>query len=113
MDEKPDKNFPQKEHQINIELPEEKADGTYTNFVVITHSSAEFIFDFTRVVPGTPKAKVQSRIIMAPQNAKAFLKALDVNVQRYEQQHGEIKVPGDNQMTGQFGFQPPDDVLPN
>lgn len=103
----------QGQQQVNIELPEELADGEYANFVVITHSHAEFIMDFTRVVPGSPKAKVQSRIIMAPQNAKAFLNALENNIERYEKQHGEIKVQGGKQGPGPFGFNPPDDVLPN
>ena len=100
-------------HQVNIELPEEQADGTYANFVVITHSHAEFIMDFTRIVPGSPRAKVHSRIIMAPQNAKALLKALENNISRYEQQYGEIKIPGDAGGPGPFGYNPPDDVLPN
>jgi len=100
--------------QINIELPEEVADGTYANFAVITHSHAEFILDFTRVLPGTPKARVQSRIIMAPQNAKALLQALETNVKRYEQQHGEIKTPqGEQGPGGPFGIEPPKDILPN
>jgi len=103
----------QQQQQINIELPEEIAEGEYANFVVITHSHAEFIMDFTRVLPGSPKAKVQSRIIMAPQNAKAFLKALENNVQRYEQQHGEIRIPGENDPGAPFGFNPPKDILPN
>jgi len=103
----------QGQQQVNIELPEEMADGEYANFVVITHSHAEFIMDFTRVVPGSPKAKVQSRVIMAPQNAKAFLNALENNIQRYEQQHGEIKTPGEQDGPGPFGFNPPKDVLPN
>ena len=101
------------QQQVNIELPEEMADGEYANFVVITHSHAEFILDFTRVVPGSPKAKVQSRVIMAPQNAKALLNALQNNIERYENQHGEIKMQGNQQGPGPFGFNPPDDILPN
>ncbi len=106
-------NKPQQQQQINIELPEDVADGIYSNFAVITHSHAEFILDFTRVLPGTPKAKVQSRIIMAPQNAKALLNALETNIQRYEQQHGKIKTPSNQGPTGPFGIEPPKDVLPN
>jgi len=102
-----------KDQQINIELPEEQADGTYANFVVITHSHAEFIMDFTRVVPGTPRAKIHSRIIMAPQNAKAFLKALENNISRFEQQYGEITIPGEGSGPGPFGYTPPEDILPN
>jgi len=108
-----EKKQQQQQQQINIELPEEVADGTYSNFAVITHSPAEFILDFTRVLPGTPKAKVQSRIIMAPQNAKALLNALETNINRYEQQHGEIKTPSNQGPAGPFGIEPPRDVLPN
>lgn len=107
------KEYPPNEQKVNIELPEDVADGAYANFVVITHSHAEFILDFTRVVPGTPKARVQSRVIMAPQNARALLSALEHNIQRYEQQHGEIPMPGENESPGPFGFQAPDDILPN
>lgn len=106
-------NRPEENQSINIELPEEQADGTYANFVVITHSHAEFIMDFTRVVPGVNRAKIQSRIIMAPQNAKALLQALDKNISGYEQQYGDIKIPRDAGDLGPFGFNPPEDVLPN
>ena len=80
------------EKQINIELGEAEAEGTYSNLVLITHSPAEFVLDFTRVLPGKPKAKVYSRIIMAPQHAKSLLRALGDNVKKYEAQFGEIKV---------------------
>ncbi len=101
------------QQQINIELPESESDGEYSNFVVITHSHAEFVLDFTRIVPGSPKAKVKSRVIMAPQNVKAFLEALEQNIHRYEKQNGEIKMPGGGQSGGPFGFSPPDEILPN
>ncbi len=114
MPEKQDEAGQPGQQQVNIEIPEDKVDGTYANFVVITHSHAEFIMDFTRIVPGSDKAKVQSRVIMAPQNAKALLKALENNIQRYEQQHGEIKMGGESGGSqAPFGFNPPDDVLPN
>jgi Protein of unknown function (DUF3467) len=83
-----------KEKQINIELGEKEAEGTYSNLVLISHSPAEFVFDFIRVVPGKPKAKVYSRIIMAPQHAKSLLAALQDNVTKYEHQFGEIKLLG-------------------
>ena len=44
---------------------EEVAQGTYANLAIITHSSSEFIMDFIRVMPGMPKAGVQSRIVLA------------------------------------------------
>lgn len=78
-------------HQISIELPEDIADGIYTNLAVITHSQAEFFLDFIRLVPNTPQAKVKSRIIMTPQNAKRLLGALNDNIKRYEAQNGVIQ----------------------
>ena len=80
----------QKQGQINIELSEEVAQGEYSNLAVITHSSAEFIVDFVSMMPGTPKARVKSRIILTPQHAKRLLKALNDNVRKFESQHGEI-----------------------
>ena len=77
--------------QINIELDEKISSGEYANFVVVTHSPAEFVMDFTRILPGVPKAKVHSRIIMAPQHAKAYLAALNDNIKKFEAKNGEIK----------------------
>ena len=77
--------------QLNIEISEEVSEGTYSNLVIITHSHAEFIVDFVNVMPGTPKSKVKSRIILTPQHAKRFLKALDDNILRFEEAHGKIK----------------------
>ena len=76
--------------QINIELDSDVSSGEYANFVVITHSPAEFVLDFTRILPGVPKAKVHSRIIMAPPHGKAFLRALQDNIAKFESKHGEI-----------------------
>ena len=101
-----------KEQQINIELDEKVGSGDYANFVVITHSPAEFVMDFTRLLPGMPKAKVNSRIIMAPSHAKSFQKALSDNIEKYEQQYGEITVP-QNDSFDQYGMNTPEDVLPN
>jgi ribonuclease BN (tRNA processing enzyme) len=77
--------------QLNIEISEEVSEGTYSNLVIITHSHAEFIVDFVNVMPGTPKSKVKSRIILTPQHAKRFLNALDDNIKRFEEAHGKIK----------------------
>ena len=77
--------------QINIELTEDVAQGTYSNLAVITHSAAEFVMDFVRIVPGIPKAKVKSRIIMTPEHAKRFVAALQENISKYEAVHGRIK----------------------
>jgi hypothetical protein len=81
----------QQPNQLNIELTEEMADGTYSNLAVITHSNAEFVVDFINVMPGSPKAKVKSRIVLTPQHAKRLLKALSENVKKFEQVHGQIK----------------------
>nr|WP_321231490.1 DUF3467 domain-containing protein [uncultured Psychroserpens sp.] len=76
---------------INIELDEKTAEGTYSNLAIINHSVSEFVIDFVSVMPGTPKSKVKSRIILTPQHAKRLLKALDGNIKRFEKAHGEIK----------------------
>ena len=77
--------------QINIELPEDVGEGIYANLAIITHSPSEFIVDFIKMMPGVPKAKVKSRIILTPQHAKRLFKALKENVAKYEAVHGEIK----------------------
>ena len=77
--------------QINIELPEDIADGTYTNLAIISHSNSEFVIDFIRLVPNVPKAKVKSRVIMTPQHAKRLLRALNENVKKFENQFGVIE----------------------
>ena len=79
------------EGQLNIELDEKIAEGTYANLAIINHSVSEFVVDFVNVMPGTPKAKVKSRIILTPQHAKRLTKALADNVSRFEKAHGEIK----------------------
>ncbi len=80
-----------KDNQLNIELDESIAEGTYANLAIINHSVSEFVVDFVNVMPGTPKAKVKSRIILTPQHAKRLAKALAENVSRFEKAHGEIK----------------------
>ncbi len=79
------------EGQLNIELDQEVAAGTYSNLAIINHSMSEFIVDFINIMPGIPKAKVKSRIILTPQHAKRLVKALSDNVRKFEQAHGEIK----------------------
>ncbi len=86
------KDNPSNQQQINIELNEKEAEGIYSNLAIITHSPAEFIIDFTRVVPGLPKAKVHARIITTPQHAKMLLNALRDNIEKYEARFGEIKL---------------------
>lgn len=81
----------QPKNQINIELSDEVSQGTYSNLAVITHSAAEFVLDFVRIMPGVPKAKVQSRIILTPEHAKRLMAALKDNIHKYESVHGAIK----------------------
>ena len=80
-----------KKGQINIELDEKVAQGIYSNLAIINHSQSEFVVDFITIMPGVPKSKVKSRIVLTPQHAKRFLKALNDNVKRFENAHGEIK----------------------
>lgn len=80
----------QANNQVNIELPEEIAEGTYSNLAIISHSHSEFVVDFIRLVPNVPKAKVKSRIILTPEHAKRLMKALADNVNKFETLHGPI-----------------------
>jgi hypothetical protein len=82
---------PKGEGKINIELDDKTAEGIYSNLAIINHSVSEFVVDFVSVMPGQPKAKVKSRIILTPQHAKRLAKALADNVHRFEKSHGEIK----------------------
>ncbi|MDU1903654.1 MAG: DUF3467 domain-containing protein [Dysgonomonas sp.] len=84
------------QNQIQIELPDDVAQGTYANLAIITHSSSEFIIDYVRMLPGLPKAKVQSRIILTPEHAKRLLLALADNVNQYEKLYGSIRVENPN-----------------
>jgi len=92
-----------KDGQLNIELNEEMAEGTYSNLAIINHSPSEFVVDFIQVMPGVPKAKVKSRIVLTPQHAKRFLRALGENVKRFEAQHGEIQDIEQPQIPLNFG----------
>jgi len=91
------------QNQLNIEISDEVGEGIYSNLAVITHSPTEFIIDFIKMMPGVPKAKVKSRIILTPQHAKRLYKALKENVAKYEQVHGEIKDTG-NEMPYNLGL---------
>ena len=89
---------------IEIGLSEKEAEGIYSNVVFITHSQAEVILDFARSLPGLPKARVFSRIIMTPQHAKGLLGALDQNLKNYEANFGAIKIPGEGPKPKEMGF---------
>ena len=90
------------ENQIEIELSEEIAQGIYSNLAIISHSSSEFVLDFIRVVPGVPKAKVKSRIILTPDHAKRLIAALQENIEKFEKMNGTVSINNDN-----LGFLPP------
>ena len=100
-------NDPMQPQQISIELGEKEAEGIYSNLAIITHSPAEFVIDFTRVLPGVPKAKVFARIVMTPQHTKKLDAALRDNIEKYESKFGEIKIQGDEPPAPSFGFQLP------
>jgi hypothetical protein len=86
-----DKEEKKKQNQLNIELPEEIAEGVYANLAMIAHSNSEFVVDFIRLMPGVPKAKVKSRVVLTPEHAKRLLQALEDNINKYEDTFGPIK----------------------
>ena len=90
-------------NQLNIEISEDIAEGEYANLAIITHSHAEFVIDFVNVMPGTPKSKVKSRIILTPQYAKRFMKALTENLTRFEAANGKIQDLEEVQLPMNFG----------
>ncbi|HTN69388.1 MAG TPA: DUF3467 domain-containing protein [Dysgonamonadaceae bacterium] len=90
------------ENQIEIELTEDIAQGTYSNLAIISHSSSEFVLDFIRIVPGIQKAKVKSRIILTPEHAKRLLSALEENIDKFEKMNGPISISNETP-----GFLPP------
>ena len=86
-------------NELQIELKEDVAQGTYANLAIITHSTSEFILDFIRVMPGIPKATVKSRIVLAPEHAKRLLRALEENIGKYEHSFGTIRMPDEPSIT--------------
>ncbi|HAD96456.1 MAG TPA: DUF3467 domain-containing protein [Cryomorphaceae bacterium] len=92
-----------REGQMNVELSEEVAEGIYSNLAIINHSASEFVLDFIKIMPGVPKARVKSRIVLTPQHAKRFLRALQDNVARFENQYGEIQDTEQPQVPLNFG----------
>ena len=97
-----DKPTPQPQQgNLKIDLPQDDSIVNYSNFAIVSHSPEEFVIDFARILPGKEEAKVISRIILTPKNAKNFLSALATNVSNYERQFGEIVIP--DQMHNKFG----------
>ncbi len=92
MDLKNNDNEQAENNELSIELSEEMAEGIYSNLAIITHSNSEFVLDFIRIMPGIPKAKVKSRIILTPEHAKRLLGALQDNINRFEAHNGSIKI---------------------
>src|SRR3954468_24486894 len=86
-----EENMPPAQPHLDIELSEEIAEGIYSNLAIITHSQSEFVIDFIKIMPGIPKARVKSRILLTPQHAKRLAKALAENIQKFEQANGKIK----------------------
>ncbi len=80
------------EEKLDINISEEMAEGTYSNCSIVAHSTSEFVFDFIRVMPGVPKAKVKSRVIMTPEHAKRLLISLSENIKAYEGTYGVINI---------------------
>ncbi|OQY27675.1 MAG: hypothetical protein B6244_09740 [Candidatus Cloacimonetes bacterium 4572_55] len=77
--------------KLNIELGEKEAEGIYSNLALISHSPSEFIIDFARVLPGSPKSKIYARIVMTPHHAKLLSKVLKQNIEKFESQFGNIR----------------------
>ena len=94
---------PRRQMQVNIEVPPD-LDAIYANFALITHTASEIIIDFARVLPNAPRARVHARIITTPMHAKLLLRALIENLEKYEAQFGEIKLPADSDALAQQFF---------
>jgi hypothetical protein len=77
-------------NQFQIAVSPEVEAGVYSNLAVITHSSAEFILDFIRMLPNGGNPKVKSRVVMAPEHAKRLMFALSDNISKYEKAFGQI-----------------------
>jgi hypothetical protein len=92
--------------QFQVELPEDVAEGQYSNLMFVTHSPSEFVLDFARALPGVRKGKVYARVVMTPQHAKAFLELLERNLSAFEDKHGAIKLPGRDGEGSPIGFAP-------
>lgn len=85
-------NQPPKPQQLRLEIPSNLT-ATYANAAMVSQTHSEIILDFLQVMPNDPRARVQSRIAMTPANAKLFLQALQQNLDRFEEKHGEITLP--------------------
>ena len=92
------------QNQIQIEIDETTAQGSYANLALISHSETEFILDFIFLQPQVPKAKVRSRIITSPSHAKKLLLALEDNIKKYETRFGKIQTAAPFENEPKIGF---------
>jgi hypothetical protein len=88
---------------IEIQLDEQVAQGNYCNLAIIAHSTSEFILDFATMLPGLPKARVKSRVVLTPEHAKRLLLSLQENITRYENNVGKINIPTKQPVIEPFG----------
>ncbi len=98
-------NVQGKGQSITVELGEKESEGTYSNLAFISHTASEFILDFARLLPGSPKARVHARVIMTPQHARALLGAMENTIQKFEERFGTIQMQGQEGSARPIGFQ--------
>lgn len=98
------------QRQLRLEIPN-TLNATYANAVIVSHTNSEIVLDFLQVMPNDPRARVQSRVVLTPANAKMFMRALETNLERFEEKFGEIPTPpGGGSLADQlFGMIKPDD----
>jgi uncharacterized protein (DUF1778 family) len=92
-----------KQQKLNIQIDDDVAQGIYSNLAIINHSQTEFVLDFVNIMPGSPKNKVRSRIILTPQHAKRLMRALSDNISRFEKSQGSIKEQDKTNIPLNFG----------
>jgi len=104
-----------KQASIQVELGPREAEGTYSNLAFISHTASEFILDFARLLPGSPKARVHARVVMTPQHARALQTALESTISKYEDRFGTIHMHGQETSARPIGFQtaPSPDAAPS
>lgn len=95
---------------IPVQIGEREAQGVYANLALITHSSSEFVLDFAKMLPGLQRAIVQARVVMTPQHAKMFARALQENLSKFEEKYGTIRIPDQGELHREIGFKPPEVV---
>ena len=91
------------QQNLEFELSPEVAQGQYVNLAIVAHSASEFILDFATMLPGLPKAKVRSRVVLTPEHTKRLLMQLQENVSRYESSFGKINITTKPAVVDPFG----------